>query len=80
MIFFSIWSGAPLCFTLQDETTGLLFIYPRDVLTARLSPNAEGRDMSIAEVVFPVSTGTVVFTVVILALIFVILIKGMRAS
>jgi hypothetical protein len=36
--------------------------------------------MSIAEVVLPVSTGTVVFTVVILALIFVILIKGMRAS
>lgn len=36
--------------------------------------------MSIAEVVLPVSTGTVVFTVVILVLIFVILIKGMRAS
>jgi hypothetical protein len=34
--------------------------------------------MSIGEVVLPVSTGTIVFTVVVLALIFVILIKGAR--
>jgi hypothetical protein len=34
--------------------------------------------MSIGEVVLPVSTGKIVFTVIVLALILVILIKGAR--
>jgi len=32
---------------------------PRYILTARLSPNFEGREMSIGEVVLPVSAGTI---------------------
>ena len=47
-------------------------------LPARLSSNAEGLDMSVCEVVLPVSTGTIVFTVVALALIIVIMIKSVR--
>jgi hypothetical protein len=35
--------------------------------------------MSISEVVLPVSTGTIVFTVVVLALVVVIILKGGRA-
>jgi hypothetical protein len=38
----------------------------------------EERDMSVGEVVLPVSTGTIIFTVVVLALIIVVVIKGIR--